>query len=226
MKTQRLFWSEVFAVVVMDNLMSLSKQQLVKLIESLKNENDMLKDLNKTIVNNESRLEKLEREQNLHFQYQRRDTVEITGIPQNVHQDNLEDEVIAIFDAMEVKVNGNQLSKIQIHACHRIGKKNVVIVKVVNRKFATKALYSGSKLKDVNMYGNSKIYVNNSFCREFQFFNFLIRKASKAKIINRYKIKHGVMFVQQVIDGDFHKISHKNDLIKLGIDVPTESPDN
>ena len=226
MKTQRLFWSEVFAVVVMDNLMSLSKQQLVKLIESLKNENDMLKDLNKTIVNNGSRLEKLEREQNLHFQYQRRDTVEITGIPQNVHQDNLEDEVIKIFDAMEVKVNGNQLSKIQIHACHRIGKKNVVIVKVVNRKFATKALYSGSKLKDVNMYGNSKIYVNNSFCREFQFFNFLIRKASKAKIINRYKIKHGVMFVQQVIDGDFHKISHKNDLIKLGIDVPTESPDN
>ena len=226
MKTQRLFWSEVFAVVVMDNLMSLSKQQLVKLIESLKNENDMLKDLNKTIVNNESRLEKLEREQNLHFQYQRRDTVEITGIPQNVHQDNLEDEVIKIFDAMEVKVNGNQLSKIQIHACHRIGKKNVVIVKVVNRKFATKALYSGSKLKDVNMYGNSKIYVNNSFCREFQFFNFLIRKASKAKIINRYKIKHGVMFVQQVIDGDFHKISHKNDLIKLGIDVPVESPDN
>ena len=207
--------------------MSLTKPQLVQLIESLKNENDMLKTLNLQIVKNETRLEKLEREQNLHFQYQRRDTVEITGIPPNVHQDDLEGEVIKIFDAMEVKVNGQQLSKIQIHACHRIGKKNVTIVKVVNRKYATKALYSGNKLKDVNMYGiNSKIYVNNSFCREFQLFNFLIRKASKAKIIHRYKIKHGVMFVQQIIDGDFHKISHKNDLIKLGIDVPVESPDN
>ena len=37
---------------------------------------------------------------------------------------------------------------------------------------------------------------------------------------------NGVMFVQQVMNGVFHKISHKNDLIKLGIDVPVESPEN
>ena len=108
-----------------------------------------------------------------------------------------------------------ELDHHEIQACHRIGKKGKTICRMVNRKFAEVALYNSKKLKDTKVYENS-IYINNSFCREFNHFNFVIRKA---KAIHWYKIKPGVHFIQMTDKGEFSKISHKNDLIKLGISL-------
>ena len=52
------------------------------------------------------RLEDLERNQNLSLQYQRRDSVEITGIPEDIDDARLEDEVIKMFNSCQVVVNG------------------------------------------------------------------------------------------------------------------------
>ena len=85
-------------------------------------------------------------------------------------------------------------------------------------------MYSGKNLKDKNIYGqNTNVYINNSFCKEFGFLNYLIRKAKKSKAIVGYKIKHGVTSVQTHLNGEFMEISHKNDLIKIGIDVPDDN---
>ena len=53
-------------------------------MKSLAAENDMYKELQLYMETSNKRLEKLEREQNKHIQYSRRETVEISEIPWDV----------------------------------------------------------------------------------------------------------------------------------------------
>ena len=54
---------------------------------------------------------------------------------------------------------------------------------------------------------------NNSFL------NFIIRKAKREGRVHWCKIRKDVNSIQMTKDGEFHDITHKFDLIKLGIDV-------
>ena len=200
------------------SLNNLSKKELIEKVNQLQMENSVLKELQAFMKLSNERLEKLEREQNWHFQYQRRNSIEITGIPESVDQKDLEDEVVNIFKVAGVKVNGRELDNFQMQACHRIGKKGITIVKFVNRKFAYEGLRCGRNLKGKEIFGaNSKVYINNSFCREYQYLNYCVRKAKSNNKIFRWKVKHGVNLIQVDDGGDFIEITHKNDLIKLGI---------
>ena len=79
-------------------------------------------------------------------QYSRRDTLEISGIPMQIDDDKqLKEEVVEIFKDGKATVNRQNIKKMDIQAAHRIGKKGVVIVKVVNRKFVRTALINGKK---------------------------------------------------------------------------------
>ena len=64
------------------------------------------------------------------------------------------------------------------------------------------------------------ILINNSFCPEFKFLNFVIRKATTDKIIHRYKIRNGVTYIQLEENGDFFQIGHVLDLQNKGIPIP------
>ena len=120
------------------NLATLDKDQLIHMVLSLQQTISKLhEDFQK--VNN-LRFYHLERRLNMSEQYSRRDSLEITGIPRDVEHDQLEDEVIEIFKDAKVSLNRQPLKKTDIQATHRIGKKGVVICKVVNRKFIRKAL--------------------------------------------------------------------------------------
>ena len=143
--------------------------------------------LNKRVI-------ELERSHALYLQYNRRNSVEITGIPEDVEQKDLECQVIKIYDEAEV---GRSLNLFDIEACHRIGKKNVVIVRFVNRKFAREGLYKGRNLKGKNIYGNGPVYINDSFCEPFNYIGYLIRKLKKRSLIEGYKIKNGVYHVKK-----------------------------
>ena len=102
-----------------------------------------------------------------------------------------------------------------IQAAHRIGKKGIVICKFVNRKFAKEGLYCRKNLKGKNLYGNNtKVYINNSFCDEFRYTNYLIRKAKSDVLIFRRKLRNGIKYFQKEDGDDFIEISHKNDLIR------------
>ena len=208
-----------------ENLNNLSKGKLIDMIKSLKLENSILKEMHEHMAKSNERLERLEREQFKHFQYQRRDTIEISGIPTTVNQADLEKEVVKIYNAARVAVNEKKLEVHQIQACHRIGRKGVTICKFVNRKYATEGIYCGRNLKNCTLYGGSPVYINHSFCNEFRHLNFLIRKAKGAGKLYRYKVKHGVNFIKVgEDDDDFVEISHKIDLVNLGIiDETTES---
>ena len=64
------------------------------------------------------RLYLLERNQHVLDQYGRRDTIEITGIPDDVDHDDLEQEVIDIFRDAKVTVNRQFIKPLDIQAVH------------------------------------------------------------------------------------------------------------
>ena len=196
----------------------LSKEQLVQMVFNLKS---TISKKNFRKVTN-LRFYHLERRVNMNSQYSRRDTLEITGIPADVVDEKLEDEVIEIYEEAKAILNRqNIFKKNDIQAVHRIGKKGRVIVKVVNRKFVHTALVNGKKLKDSTRYGdNTAIYFNDSFIPDFGFLNFVIRSAHKNKTLYKYKVRNGVNFVQKSQDGVFVEIGHVNDLQNLGIEIP------
>ena len=199
-------------------LNNMRKNELVDLVIQLQQEkNDLLEQKMNMIQMNE-RIVALERSQYLYEQYGRRELVEISGIPGTVQQKDLEDEVLKIYKEAKVTVHDCELTKKDIVACHRIGKRGATIVRFVNRKFAFEGLRNGKNLKDSKLYDNN-IYVNNSFCREFSKYGYIIRRLKKEKLILGFKVKHGVFQIQTENEGDFIEISHVTDFEKLGSDV-------
>ena len=191
-------------------------EELINIVKTPTTENTELKEINKLMGRTNKRLENLEREQNKNLQYLRRDTIEICGIPPVIPQNNLEEEVIKIFNAAKVTVHGKTLDYGDIQACHRIGKKKeTTIYKFVNRKFAREAMYCGKNLKGCDLYhNNGKIFLNDSFCDEFRYLNFVIRKAKRNNKIFRWKVRNGINFIQIKDGDDFTEITHKSDLIQ------------
>ena len=201
------------------NLEALDKNQLIKMVLDLNTSIIKLQEDYKRVI--DFRLYNLERSVNLNQQYLRRDSIEISGIPPTVTDDKIEDEVIELFKDAKVTLNRQNLKKTDIQAAHRKGKKGVVIVKMVNRKFARTALVSKKNLAGNKRYGDdTNIYFNDSFTPEFGYLNYIIRKMYKQKRIYRYKVKNGVNHVQLEEGGNFVVIGHAKDLINLGIDVP------
>ena len=120
-----------------EKLQSFKKNELIEIIKELNKEKQHLK---AQLLDNrsdiEGRITELERSHYLYLQYGRRESVEITGIPDTVEQKDLEEEVIKVYDAANVKVHGRSLMPEDISACHRVGMKGKTIVRFVNRKFA------------------------------------------------------------------------------------------
>ena len=200
------------------NLANKSKAQLVAMVNDLANENAVLKEIHKFVELTNKRLEKLEREQNRSLQYNRRNNIEISGIPANIPTNDLEKEVIKLYQAADITVHGQKLAHRDIEACHRIGKKNVTIVRYVNRKFAREGLWNGKNLKGKNVYGaDSAVYINNSFCNEYRHINFLIRKAKKDGKIHHWKVRNGINMVKVAENEEYVEITHRLDLVQLDI---------
>ena len=98
-------------------------------------------------------------------QYGRRNNLEITGIPDDVSDENQEEKVIQIL--CEVQVN---VSSSDIEACHHVGKsKNSskkTIVQSINRKHAKKALINRKGLINTNKSSRSPSSSDNIFINE------------------------------------------------------------
>ena len=132
------------------------------IIKKLQDENAQLKE---TIANLQHKVIVLETAANSVEQYDRRNNIEITGIPDDIEDKNLEHSVIEIFKAADIQISHND-----VEDCHRIGKpkgnSKKTIVRLVNRKYCKQILYNGSKFKnfDGSKIGmsNTKIFVNEN----------------------------------------------------------------
>ena len=211
-----LKWALEINAAILENV---NKDDLIRTILNLNSAISKLYEDQRKVTN--LRLYHLERKLNMYSQYTRRDTLEITGIPLLIKDDKLEDEVIEIYKDAKATLNRQPIKKLDIQAVHRIGKKGRVIVKVVNRKFVRKALVNRKYLKGNTRYGErTRIFLNDSFIPEFGFFNYVIRKAYKEKLIYKYRVRNGVNFIQKSNESEFVEIGHENDLMNLGIEIP------
>ena len=108
--------------------------------EALHEENSLL---HQKIEKLDSRISVLEIDSNKQDQYNRRNHLDIQGIPGSVPDDQLEEKVIKIFNQINVKIN-----TFHIEDCHRMGKsKKTNIVRFVNRKNCKAVLEKKVNLK-------------------------------------------------------------------------------
>ena len=132
-----------------NNLDTVNKQQLIHMVLNLNERISKIQEDFQRVTN--LRLYHLERNLAMTQQYSRRDTLEISGIPMHIDDDKqLEEEVVEIFKDVKATVNRQNIKKIYIQAAHRIGKKGIVIVKVVNQKFVRAALINGKTLLEIS----------------------------------------------------------------------------
>ena len=99
-------------------------------------------------------------ERNMHWmeEYSRRECIEIVGIPSSITNDLLEEPVLLIFEKL-----GVVLETMDIVACHRFGKINRVIAKLLNRKDSQYILEKKHKLRNIALHNHDESENSNSW---------------------------------------------------------------
>ena len=173
-----------------------------------------------------SRVAILEKSHWQSVQYNRRNNIEIAGIPNSINENQLENKVCEVLKSIDVNVE-----PADIEACHRLPlsrneKKDNdeapqrTIVKLVNRKVCEKALKNRKSLKDVDkeMLGfdsSTKLYVNDSLCPYYKGLFGKCRKLRNDRKIFACWTYNGVVTIKITENSRFINILHDNDIYKL-----------
>ena len=158
--------------------------------------------------------EKLSCEINQTNQYGRRNNIEVCGVPNEINDCDLEDEVVEIFNCLNVDVEKND-----IEACHRLppskkSRNKKVIVRFTNRKFAEKILKSKKEL--ANMYRHkNKIFINENLNKHFQKLAWRCRSLKKAMVIHSYKFQNESFQIKVSAQDRSKKIISERELFNL-----------
>ena len=111
----------------------------------------------------------LERKCAANEQYSRRECLEISGIPDSIPNNNLEETVLKIFNETGVTVNSRD-----VEACHRLNQKanpKKVIIKLSKRKDVARVMNNKKKLKsmkpqNIGLPSGCKIYINETYAMQ------------------------------------------------------------
>ena len=160
------------------------------------------------------RVNLLERSHLRSLQYNRRESIEICGLPEAVEDDQLEEKCLDLLG----EIGCGKIKKSSVHACHRLRNRDKTIIRFVNRKHADLALHNKNKLKNIDKekHGLSgAVYINESLCKPMQFLAYKVRTALRQKKIASYNLWKGKLSVK-IENRDYH-ISHIDDLIDLNL---------
>ena len=196
--------------------------------EYFKNENKKLND-KANLLEKDLRIafEELEKNQSICHstdQYQRRNNIELSGIPKDLDGKILEDVVIDLVNNLikepgqPTEDDSNNIGPGDIEACHRIMTKNKdgvnnTIVRFTNRKICDEIHSSKNRMNKIKVeeLGNSvsQIYVNENLSNYFKQLSAKCRRLKKKKLIIDTWVFKGMVKVQMV-DETIHTISHQN----------------
>ena len=145
-------------IIDINKNLKLNVERIDRNCKFLKKENDELWDS----------LHDVEKELYATQQYSRRENIEITGIPSNIQDRDLEQYVI---HRVLRRIGLNELVSFEIVACHRLGKSSPsrpsnVIVRFLNRKRAYEALENRRNLK--NFPDLTKMFIIESLCPHYK----------------------------------------------------------
>ena len=195
---------EVIDYLTNENL--LMKAEIIELKESLKSKELQMIDIEKRSTNVQ--------------QYVRRNNIEISGIDENISDDNLESKVIEIANCIGVKVKNRD-----IEACHRLKSRNSkvknTIVRFINRKIRDNFHRNKNNLKSQkeslsNIGINNTLYINNNLCPYNKFLWSKCKKLFNEKLITRFWVFNGNIFIApELNDDNGMMIDHLSDLKKV-----------
>ena len=142
-------------------------------------------------------------------QYSRREGLEITGVPDIISNDDLEETTIKVLDKLDVATDPSN-----IEDCHWLksnGSKKV-IMEFARRKD------DKNKLKGMNLCSigiNNPVFTNDSLC---SYQKMLWRKCKKLwsnKYIHASWVSNGILRLKLTASGRVHVITHSQDLDEL-----------
>ena len=144
-------------------------------------------------------------------QYGRRENIELSGIPSNIPQKELENVVIDILRYIGLE----DLESYDISGCHRIHRSNV-IVRFVNRKHAIQSLQNRKYLKGSKReFGfNQNIYIYENLCPAYRSIEEKCRNLIDCGQINQMWSYNGAVNIKFTNERTERstKLYHENDL--------------
>lgn len=198
------------------------------IIKQLKDENTILRaeieDLKEELQEKSSLITDLEKDVVDVQQYIRRNNIEICGIPDNIPDNELEEKVIDIATALDVKINKND-----IEACHRLkDRKNNTgpkrtIVRFTNRKWCDRLHKNKRKIREGKVstkfkslgLDHKKVYINNNLCPYNKFIWGKCKSLYDEELIDRFWIYNGFIYIaDDITDIRGTKITHLDTLKK------------
>ena len=150
-------------------------------------------------------------------QYSRRECLEISGIPESIQDDDLEDYVTKIFNECDTPVD-----PANIEACHRLKSKarsKKVIIKLSKRKDVFNILQRKKKLKsvDITKVGlpqGSLVFINQSRCSYYKYLWSLCKRLHSKKLIHSFWVSNGNVNLKVRENTPVLLVSHVGDLEK------------
>ena len=220
--TQAVNMSKIFDIIE-QRLASMENNIISSLRDDNKKLTEKLDDLE--YINNKlaERVAMLERNHWQNAQYQRRNNIEIVGIPSEVGDSELENKVCDIFNSINVKVMPEE-----IEACHRLpyakkedrSKPQRSIVKLMNRKKCESAMKNRKKLKDVDKStldfpSETKIFLNDNLCPYYRGIYGKCKSLHRNKKSFAFWSLNGIVRIKIKENSEIKSITHDFDLHKL-----------
>ena len=217
-------------------LNELSKEELIEKLFSFDNLSEKINDLTKKMddfakkfdrVFSELQISKpcnsllrkriidLERSFLDNSQYLRGEMTEISPVSLEVSNDELEGLVCKVLSLL-----GNKVSHDDLEACHRLKKKENVIIKFKSKKLKNKIINNTkimkNKSKDLNEVKlSNNLFISESMCAGNHSLVFKCRKLKKARNIFNTWFFNNAINVQLNQNGEIHKVFHTEDLAAL-----------
>ena len=131
------------------------------------------------------KMNNLEKQQIQTDQYARKETIEIKGLGENIPDRDIESKVVDVLNSIKDD-DDTQFTREDIHACHRLKNKSIVICKFVSRRRMRATISNRKKLKgkdltQIGVQGKLVIYESMSF--HYKNLHWKCTQLKKAQVI-------------------------------------------
>ena len=197
------------------NVKKFSKKDVCNYIVGLRNKLEELESYR--LIS--KRVKLLERNLISHMQYNRRESIKISGLDK-INNNDLEKTTVGILEDIGV----GKIESWQVQACHRLKNPKNVIIKFVSRKHAALAIHNRKKLMNLDnekhgLNRDAKIFINENLCRPLKFLHCKVRQAYKNKKILYFNLWKGKRSVKLGANSEIINIQHINDLIDIDLAI-------
>ena len=182
------------------------------IIAQLQSQLNVSQKVNQTLLD---QLQRVERETASNAQYSRRETLEFHGIPSSFDDGRgLEANIVQLIKDFAPAAN---VSADDLHAVHRLKKKENVIVKFTNRK-KSHAVITKRKALDATVKQKHKldnVFVNESMCYQYKKLYYLCKQLKNNGKLAYYTFFNGSIRVKLGSEEESRVIGHVSDLMKI-----------